>query len=339
VEEVLSAGNISVEMLLQEGGSARKWPNAPAQNPVEGVADRAKFRLLERRINDLERENERLRTLLVEKTTPAPAAYTQPAQVFGSKPADGGIVSDVGFCEWPACPVQMHDVMDTAKLNTTRQWPRAMLILWLMATYGHSVVPELKNMLALQEGLRDRTSGSIKRLIKAMETTNLLKVEVKKFYRHKLAIAKLGLRGCELARSMGWEIVESEWDRLRRLHQADLQQAHAGAVLAFAMNARMHGWMVELVPQVASNAEPDVKLTRGEEVEYVEVELGNEKDRKWRNMADLQGYVALCAANPGARQRLGAEARLAKLRGKATDILSLRAIEEEPETSIWIERW
>jgi hypothetical protein len=146
---------------------------------------------------------------------------------------------------------------------------------------------------------------------------------------------ELGEKGKALTEAMGWEVREGDYPRLRRLHQGEDLEAHTAAVLAFLYQARARGWRGMAMPAVEGPAVPDAVVEKGERL-YVEVERsGEEKPEKWRNLAALQGRVALCAPNPKIRDRLVADCRMMGLSGAATDLLSLLQGHED----LWIERW
>jgi hypothetical protein len=295
---------------------------------------------IQRLRDDLANSQDRVKDLPRERE-----AEKQPqAEAPRPKPSGGRIVgSQVEWPQtWPQCPDRFVAALTAANI-TGERLKRAQMVMWLIATRGFSAYIEIADHVAAQQGLKDGRSGSFYRLYVAMGKAGL--IEGKTIYvvansqRYRMMLALLTKTGEELSQVFGWKTVESEWNILRRLHRADVQAEHAGAILAFALNARRHGYAVELVPKVSGPSEPDAKITRGGEVEYVEVELANEKDRKWRNLADLQGHVALCAGNPDARMTLAAEARLAKIKGKATDLESLMRIADDPDASIWMEEW
>jgi hypothetical protein len=304
------------------------------------------------RMTELQGENERLRSeLAAERERKADRVperseeplQEKPKQESRPKPAAVRTASTVGWPQsWPPCPDRFRAALTAAQINDERL-RRAQMVLWLIATRGLSAYMEIANEVAAQVGIKGGGSGSFQRLGNAMVKAGLINMQMihvaSNSHRYRLQLALLTQTGAEMVNAFGWKPIESEWERLRRLHQADTQTEHAGAILSLALNARRHGYAVELIPEVAGPSEPDAKLTKGGEVEYVEVELGNEKHRKWKNLNDLQGHVALCAGSVATRQMLSAEVRLAKMKGKATDIESLIQISSEPDAGIWMEEW
>ena len=121
--------------------------------------------------------------------------------------------------------------------------------------------------------------------------------------------------------------------------------------MIFAMHARFRGYRVGVLPElvrVQTNAIPDVSISRDlpdekAETIYVEVELSiKELDNKWRNLAELQRRVALCARNSKHRARLVGDCKLKDLHGVATDLETLIACKVpdiSASTPLWAEEW
>jgi hypothetical protein len=154
----------------------------------------------------------------------------------------------------------------------------------------------------------------------------------------KLALHWLTDTGKQLVESAGVVPVPSEWEELLALHGGERQVGHAVLCIVAAHQARQHGYATQVCPPVAGSAAPDLLLVNGDERIYLEVEAesGDPERRmvKWRNLADLQGFVALCAPTPEIRSRLVAEAKAAKTTGKATDLRAGRSADK-----LWAEEW
>jgi hypothetical protein len=141
-------------------------------------------------------------------------------------------------------------------------------------------------------------------------------------------------------------VVESDWERLMRLHEGEKQEGHTLAVLLFASAARLRGWTVEVLPEVNGNARPDLVITRGEQRLYVEVETGtrlHDGNAKWRMNAELNGgRVALVARNVEERGVLVSDCRHAADHGHAADVETLiagRLVEVSEGDPLWAEEW
>ena len=190
--------------------------------------------------------------------------------------------------------------------------------------------------------LTNPDSGSIKRLIASLEENKLIERIPVNVGQSRIIILRLTKLGRNVAQAMGVPIVESEWERLMRLHGGERQQKHAAMVCLFTAYARRRGWHTEVCPEVEPPADPDVLIEKDGERIYVEVEAGSgtaeRRMKKWRNQRNLQGFVAICAPNEKVRQELVREARGNTKRGMATDLIWLRGKPRE-DNALWVETW
>jgi len=231
---------------------------------------------------------------------------------------------------------------------TPLRWRRGSMMLYLIAAYGINAHLELDVYVAQREGLSYR-SNSTKKPLSDLAAAGLviaetLRMEVGDF-RTALRLARLTNEGRKLCEAIGWPAIESDWERMIRLHQGRKQVRHTLAVLYFAVLARVRGWRTEIVPDVESPSDPDLRVVKGDDHYFVEVELGTRGDEKqtakWQNLADLQGRVALCAPNVKIRERLVADCRLANLSGVATDLGTLvtKPYHEAQSEPLWLKEW
>ncbi len=221
-----------------------------------------------------------------------------------------------------------------------QKWPRVAVVVEALAR-GTALQREVAEILVERdERISDPGSGSLKRLFAWLEKRGICERKLEQHGQQRWMLVWLTEKGRDLARAMGLEPRESEWARLMRLHGGERQQGHALLTLLFAWQARKRGWQVEVCPAVDGPAEPDVLVERGGERIYVEVEAesgtSERRMKKWRNMVDLQGFVALVAPDQGTLKRLVQEARAASERGLATDIQTLLS---EDSQDIWMEVW
>ena len=247
----------------------------------------------------------------------------------------------------PQIPYKYKGLLKNHGLNSLR-WRRGSMMLYLMAMRGINAHLEMDVFVAKREGLSYR-SNSTKKPLENLAAAGLviaetLRMEVGDF-RTALKLARLTDEGRQLCDALGWQVVESGWDRLIRLHQGQKQTRHTLAVLYFALLARVRGWSTEVVPELDGSVDPDILVTKGDDRYFVEIELGtrgNEKQTaKWKNLADLQGSVAICAPNMQTRERLVKDCRLAKLSGVATDLATLVATKyyESKDEPLWVKEW
>jgi hypothetical protein len=160
-------------------------------------------------------------------------------------------------------------------------------------------------------------------------------------------LVRLTPLGRELLVEEGVACVESEWERMAAAHNGhgEGQLPHTAACCVFAYHARRLGYRTELVPKVSGPAEPDALIARaGEQPWYVEVQRrGGEPAKrciKWLNLAELQGFAAICAERPGDARRFAKEAQAARIRlGYVTDLASLRQTELDETAELWAWRW
>ncbi|MDR7574296.1 MAG: hypothetical protein QN194_15390 [Armatimonadota bacterium] len=302
-------------------------PRWMAASPAEAERVRA----LQARIAELEEEVRRLRAQLAERA-PAPVEASREAPVKASTDRElYDPYHDLVFPDLPIAPPPRFEALRP-------RWRRAAMAVFAVAS-GMSVRQEVLDRIARVEGIGPK-SGSLKRLIESLSEEGFLRARtlflpLGGMANHIVAV-ELGEKGKALAEVMGWEIREGDWARLRRLHQGEDLEAHTAAVLVFLYQARVRGWRAMAMPSVEGPAAPDAVVERDGERFYVEVERsGEEKPEKWRNLAALQGRVALCAPTPELRSRLAADCRTMGLRGVATDLLSLLQSHED----LWIERW
>lgn len=145
-----------------------------------------------------------------------------------------------------------------------------------------------------------------------------------------VALVRLTPLGRDLLQEIGLAVVESDWERVERLHRGAgvRQRGHTAALCAFAYHARKRGYAVQLCPDVPGAAEPDVLLTQQERTIYVEVQGRGgqtwQRANKWRNVSALPGEFAICALTPQQTQRYVQEAHRVRMPiDLATDLTTL----------------
>ena len=253
-----------------------------------------------------------------------------------------------------ALPVRFQSHFPKTGLNEAdreRQVRRKLYVLYLLSR-GLDIRLEIDHLVSQVEGIGSRT-GALRRLYDSMVEKNLISREVLEMSAPNTSLAMLQLTqdGRQLCQVLGWNMLESERERINRMHQGVQFPQHTLAMMIFAMHARLRGYRVGVLPQmegVQTRAVPDVTVSRclpGERPEmiYVEVELSTkELDEKWQNLAQLQDSVALCARNAQRRARLVGDCKLKNLHGLATDLETLIACkvpEISRDTPLWAEVW
>ncbi len=256
------------------------------------------------------------------------------------------LVEELRGVVFPSAPLRFKEQLNP---DEALRYRRKVLILYLLAK-GIGSRLEIDRVLSALENVSARTNSIRKpadELVKAgLLVSESLRMESP--FVTGLAVYRLSEDGKALCRAWGWQVVESEWERLMRLHQGESQEAHTVAILAFALHARLRGWNVTVLPEVAGKADPDVLVERDGERWYVEVERGDGSRRKWRNLAQVNGgRVALCAANEEGRERLIRDCKAERLGGVATDLHTLvfegdsprSLVDISPAEPLWVESW
>ena len=231
--------------------------------------------------------------------------------------------------------------------NLTNAYRRYGLALRLIGYWGMNSRIEAQEIMGCAVNLSGDT-GSIRRIFINLEEAHFLtvvKLEMKS-PNSALYLIRFTEDGKRLYKALfGKDPVETDWERLERLHEGERFPEHTLAVLIFALHARKRGWATRVLPPVeGTNAVPDAAVKRGDQTFYVEVELSKkESPTKWRNQAALNGgKAALCAATPAGRKRLVGDCHLDKLPGLATDLETLVNIKLQTidgNTPLWLEEW
>jgi len=313
------------------------WGQTAGDNGCNGPSDA-------QALQQLQQEMRNLRTQ-VEHSQPKPETPV-PRHPPALSEVEGSSVSLSAFAP-PAVPYKYKGLLGQHGLTDLR-WRRGSMLLFLMASRGMNAHLELDALIAQREGLSYR-SNSTKKPLENLAAAGLVIAETLRMetddFRTALKLTRLTDTGRELCQALDWPVIESDWERLIRLHQGLAQPRHTLAVLYFALLARVRGWATEIVPDVDGSAAPDMRVAKDELNLYVEVELGSRGDQKqtakWQHLADLQGRVAICAPNVTVRERLVKDCQLAKISGVATDLATLvaRKYHEAENEPLWFKEW
>ena len=187
-------------------------------------------------------------------------------------------------------------------------------ILWCVAVLGFSTIDAFDWKLNCE---KEKLNRGLNRLVErgflTKESTTILNTV------NLYSLTDTGKIFCK--DELGWEVIESDFERMIRLHQGDKHLRHTALCLEFATKARKAGYQVELVPEVAYrrmddiallNQEPDVLIWNNREFFYVEVEMrARSKKEKWENQEKLQGDVVFYSATTSYKNSISKE--IAKL--------------------------
>ncbi|MEP0806578.1 MAG: hypothetical protein HRF47_13915 [Chloroflexota bacterium] len=217
------------------------------------------------------------------------------------------------------------------------RWQRMVMIVLLLAGDGVSTAAEIQRLLALDRKSVHIALDSMLDLLDPLIVSRVVSIGSL----GRMRIVSLTDYGKALARALGVEPVESDWEKLIRLHQGGMQEKHAALVLMAAYQARLRGWTAEVVPfnpQETPWFQPDLKLTDPEGwFYYCEVETRSRvKPRKWARMRQ----VNLIMPTPNARLWVARRIQNMGIPGRATD---LRTLAQQAKAgnlnSFWLEKW
>lgn len=318
----------------------------------KGNGHHAEIAALQAKIAALERDLAQARLLLAEHS-PYQRRVEQDNPLIPStpqKPQTSGRLADFVLPKIPKAFEHRWQVRaEMSKADAELHLKRRGMVLKCLAE-GLAVQVEIGRYVGDATGAQYR-SGAMRRVFEALEESGLivrqtLTLQVTGNMPTRLAVARLSEEGRQFCRALGWQVVEGEWERLLKEHEGEKQEGHTLAVLLFASTARLRGWTVEVLPEVQSNARPDLLIARGEQRLYVEVETGtrlHDANAKWRMNAELNGgRCALVARNVAERGVLVADCKHVAEHGFATDIETLIAgklVEVSADDPLWAEEW
>ncbi len=244
--------------------------------------------------------------------------------------------------QWPDVPLVVPSEYGFSK---RRDFRLKQLLALFLASQGFSVVVEIYTMLGRFLQINTKAS-SLKRTISSLVENEILHTEIltlQSSYPIPLSFIRLTKRGRELCYELDWIPFESEWERMKRLHEKGKSEpAHTCATLAFTYQARLRSCRAGVVPKIESGGQfaPDAIVKKGDQQVLVEVELGYEKINKWENMHQAQGFVAFCTNSVTHRNTLKRECQSLGIPGQATDLRTLfLTSREDPPCPLWLEEW
>jgi len=210
-------------------------------------------------------------------------------------------------------------------------------ILYWMAQDGTSIAVELRQRAGLDPSAMAKIIYSLEQGIPdpLVEVVNLRSGLL------SLNVVILTPLGKELGAALrGLPVVESDWEKLLRLHRAEEQLKHAALVLFTAYQARLRGWTAEVVPFNPEETpwfQPDLTLSGSGSKYSVEVETHTwANPKKWATKRS----VNLVVQYPVQRQKMAAAFRKAGIPGRATDLKSLaQAAASGDLSNFWLDTW
>jgi len=231
--------------------------------------------------------------------------------------------------------------------NGDRPWHKNFASVYMVGRHGLSAVMEMAALMSNVLGSVKPGSTSLRKVFDNMRKYGYFYGETLSVAGLKIGLLRLTPEGAAMYKAVtGQDPVETEWERLQRLHRGSEDTAHAAACLVFALQARWRGYRTTLLPELpdAGKARPDFIVEKDGERLAVEVELSTKDNiAKWRNLAALNGgRVAFCAGTQARRGRLAGDCKLAKIPGLAVDIERFKVTPygyEEHVSPLWMEEW
>jgi len=217
------------------------------------------------------------------------------------------------------------------------RWRRMTQIVLLLAEEGVSTASELIRLLGVDKKALHIALDSMLDLLDPLIESQVVSVGSL----GRMRVVNLTDYGKALARALGVEPVESDWEKIVRLHNGEMQTRHAALVLLAAYQARLRGWKAEVMPfdpQETPWFQPDLKLTDPEGwFYYAEVETRSRvKPKKWARMRQ----VNLIVPSPAVRKWMVNRIRDMGIPGRAADLRTLAQQAKAGElTGFWLEKW
>lgn len=218
------------------------------------------------------------------------------------------------------------------------RWRRMLAIVYWMAQDGTSTGVELRHRAGIDP-------GAMAKVLKSLQVgipDPLVEVRNVRSGLLTLSIVNLTELGKRLGKALrNAEPVESDWEKLVRLHRAEEQLKHAALVLFAAYQARLRGWSAEVVPFSPEETpwfQPDLKVTAPDgESYYVEVETHVwAKPEKWAT----KRCVNLVVQSPFQRKKMVTIFRDAGIPGRAADLKTLaQAAASGDLSNFWLDTW
>jgi len=124
------------------------------------------------------------------------------------------------------------------------RWKRMTQIALLLAAEGVSTASELIRLLAVNKKSLHVALDSMLDLLEPLIESRIISIGSL----GRMRIVTLTDHGKALARALGVEPVESDWEKIVRFHRGETQERHAALVLMAAYQARLRGWKAEVMP-------------------------------------------------------------------------------------------
>jgi hypothetical protein len=219
---------------------------------------------------------------------------------------------------------------------------RVRLMLWALAALyqtGYAVAQEIRAFLEDERSYAPGHRGVKRAVMVDLVEEGLAVKETPLFIGpSKLALVRLTDAGyLEGERLLGSAAVESEWERINRLHRGEEWERHTVGLLAFAWQARRRGWDVELMPgHNLTGVVPDARLSGDCMLTtYAEFEVRPRgRVARWKRWGELaRDGIVVCTFTESGARGIAREFDAARVKG---NILSLEElIRSDPDGLKW----
>jgi hypothetical protein len=246
--------------------------------------------------------------------------------------------------QWPTIP-QPDEIPADSGLSRRRDFRLKQLLALFLVSRGFSVAVEMYTLMA--DFLRtDIRASSVRAAIPSLVDIGIL--HTKNLTMHHsgpvpLTVVHPTKKGRKLCHAFGWGAYETEWERMRRLHEKGKSEPdHTCATLAFAYQARLRGYRAGVipVPDTPGQFAPDAIVFEDDEPIWVEVELRYGKVDKWANLRDHQGFAAICTNTAKHRSTLKQECQDINVPGRVTDLKTLFMTSKDVSPCpLWLDQW
>ena len=228
-------------------------------------------------------------------------------------------------------------------------WPRVIMAVKTLGETGVSTALDLLLLLSQKTGVEMRANSLRNVVYGALADEQVAHTMVDQFSVRlsglggffTMNVLQLTDYGKELCRALGVEPVESDWEKIIRLHRGEEQVVHGGAVLFAAYQARLRGWKAEVMPfdpQETPWFQPDLKVTDPEGwFYYCEVETrSRDNPDKWARMRQAN----LIVPTPTTRHWMVQRLKDMGIPGRAADLRTLAQQAKAGDLSrFWLEKW
>jgi len=239
-------------------------------------------------------------------------------------------------------PIEMPLSLRLKRVYRADYWDRICTALVYMAYTGISTAQDLKHLLAIRYKINPQ-SHSLSRLVyqSLPEGGMVNKLSFPLGKRSKLTVLTLTDYGKKIAESLGFPPVESDYERILRLHDGMNQPKHTAQILFTAYQARLRGLQVSVMPFELDDRQPWFRpdlIIRDQHKGYaVEVESHyRNKPEKWLNKREANVVLP----HPITRRAVVSRLKALHVPGRATDLKTLAQNARRGDLRyFWLERW